>query len=259
MAQLQDVQKFIDASRCVNSPHELEQLLIDATREMGFDYFALVHHVDLTPINSRLTHMVDGTLIALTNYPPGWVEAYVARNIVANDPIHLASHRTNVGFRWDEVPSLIHVTSAHRAITADSRKAGLEEGYTVPANVPGEANGSCSFAMRAGRPMPQQNLPMAQIIGSFAFQAARTLVTKGKDMPPFSDRARLSQRQLECILLVARGKSDWEISRILGISEETVKTHLRQARELYDVPKRIQAVLRAVYDGQIALSDIFRR
>ena len=258
MTQLQDVQRFIDASRQVTSPQELEQLVSDMSTEMGFDFFALIHHVDLAPMNPQLTHMIDGTLVAITNYPPGWVEAYVARNIVANDPVHLASHRTNVGFRWDEVSKLIEVTSAHRAITADTRKAGIEQGYTVPANVPGEANGSCSFAMRAGRRLPDENLAMAQLVGSFAFQAARSLIEKAKDMSAFTRRVPLTQRQLECIVLVARGKSDWEISRILGISEETVKTHLKQAREAYDVPKRVQAVLRAVYDGQLALSDVFR-
>src|ERR1044072_6331926 len=151
MTQLHDVQYFIDASRRVASPQKLEQLISDICSGMGFDFCALVHHVDLSPMNSQLTHMADGTLVAITNYPPGWVETYVARNIVANDPVHLASHRTNVGFRWDEVSELIEVTSAHRAITADTRKAGIEQGYTVPANVPGEANGSCSFAMREGR------------------------------------------------------------------------------------------------------------
>jgi LuxR family quorum-sensing system transcriptional regulator CciR len=259
VAQWSDVQSFIDGSKRVCTAKELERLISDISLEMGFDFFALVHHVDLTPMNQQLTHMADGSLIAMTNYPPGWVEAYVARNIVANDPVHLASHRTNVGFRWDEVSRLIDVTSAHRAITADTRKAGLELGYTVPANVPGEANGSCSFAMRTGRALPEANLPMAQLVGSFAFQAARSLILQAKDMSAYTRRVALSERQLECIILVARGKSDWEISRILGISEETVKTHLKLAREAYDVPKRVQAVLRAIYDGQIALSDVFRR
>ena len=67
---------------------------------------------------------------------------------------------------------------------------------------------------------------------------------------------RLSQRQLECIVLVARGKSDWEIGKILGISEETVKWHLKDARARYDVSKRVQLVTRTLFDGQVALTEL---
>jgi LuxR family quorum-sensing system transcriptional regulator CciR len=184
------------------------------------------------------------------------VEAYVARNIVANDPVLLASERTNAGFIWDEVGNFIEVTADHRLVTEDTRHAGLVAGYTVPANVPGEANGSCNFAVRAGHALPIANLPMAQVVGAFAFQAARTLVLKAKDAGSKFSKVSLTQRQLECILFVARGKTDWEIGQILGISEETVKRHLADARDRYDVSKRMQVVMRAVYEGKIAMSDI---
>ena len=259
MTSFAQVERFIELSKCAATPGELDNLLSAITREMDFDYYALIHHVDLTPMDIReFTHMADGSLVALTNYPEGWVEAYVARNIVVNDPIHLASHRTNVGFRWDEVDRLIPVTGEHRAIRDDTLRAGIEQGYTVPANVPGEANGSCSFAMRRGASLPQANLAMAQLVGSFAFQAARNLVLKAKRRAIPAEPIPLTPRQLECVLLVGRGKTDWEIGRILGISEETVKHHLKQAREHYDVPKRVQVVMRAVYEGQLALTDMLR-
>src|SRR3546814_8079377 len=64
----------------------------------------------------------------------------------------------------------------------------------------------------------------------------------------------LFRSQLECIALVARGKSDWEIGKILGISQLTVKRHMLLAREQLNVTKRIQIAMRALFDGQIALS-----
>lgn len=256
MTQFADVEHFIEQSKRAATPRDLERLLAAISADMGFDYYALIHHVDLAPMDPGLAHMEEGSLVALTNYPEGWVEAYVARNIVANDPVLLASHRSNVGFRWDEVPNLIKVTSAHRAITEDTRKAGLERGYTVPAHVPGEANGSCNFAMRTGRPLPERNLLMAQMVGSFAFQAARSMVMRARGRPKPPSRSPLSPRQLECLALVARGKSDWEIARILGIGPESVKHHVKMAREHYDVPTRVQAAFRAVFESQLTLSDV---
>ena len=258
MSSLEDINDFITASRRVRTARELEGLVLSISREMGFDYFALIHHVDLAPMNDELSHMDDGGLLALTNYPPEWVAAYVARNIVVNDPVHLASHRTSVGFRWDEVNRLIDVTTAHRHIRDDTLKAGLDQGFTVPANIPGEANGSCSFAMRSGRSLPERNLPMAQLIGSYAFQAARDLVLRRRDTHELRRKAPLPQRQLECILLVAKGYNDAEIGQKLGITEETVKWYLKQARATYGVNKRVQLVMHAIWDGQLPLSEVFR-
>ena len=256
MSWTDDVQHFIEVSKTVSSARDLERLVSDITREMGFDYFALIHHVDLSAMEASLSHMADGSLVALTNYPEAWVEAYVARNIVANDPVLLASERTSAGFRWDEMGDYIDVTSEHRRVTDDTRKAGLVAGYTVPANVPGETNGSCTFAVKAGRELPSGNLPMAQVVGAFAFQAARSLILRARKPEMVEERRPLTPRQVECLLLVARGKSDWEIAQILGISEETVKRHIAVARERYDVSKRVQVVLRALYEGKLAISDL---
>jgi LuxR family transcriptional regulator, quorum-sensing system regulator CciR len=102
---------------------------------------------------------------------------------------------------------------------------------------------------------PPGNFAMAQLVGSFAFQAARNIVARSRGYQDFA-KVELTERQLECIVLVARGKTDWEIGKILNISEETVKQHIANARERYDVPKRMQVVLRALYDGLVPLSEL---
>ncbi|PSJ40365.1 LuxR family transcriptional regulator [Sphingomonas deserti] len=224
---------------------------------MGFDHYALMHHVDLTHYDPSLGHMDRGEMVALSNYPQAWVEEYIRRGIVSDDPILLASQRTNVGFTWDEVPSLIDFTAAHRALTDDTRRAGLWSGYTVPAHVPGEATGSCTFAMRVGRPLPMHNLAMAQLVGAFAFQAARTMVANARPQP--APRARkLTDRQLQCTILVGRGLNERQIAARLGISDETVKRHLKEARQAFQVAKSVQLVTRSLHYGQISLSDLVR-
>lgn len=255
MSRFGDVQQFIELSKEVQSPADLQGLMDGITREMGFDHFALIHHVDLTPFDTRLDHMEQGEMIALITYPNHWIEHYIANDIVSNDPILIASQRTAVGFAWSEVPKLIEETPAHRKITAQTRKAGILNGYTVPANVPGEANGSANFAMSRTDQLPGDNLHMAQLVGSFAFQAARDLVHRAYRAMKL-EMPRLTSRQLECLALAGRGKSDWEIATILGISESTAKEHIKLACQKYDVPKRVQAVMRAVFDGQLTLRDV---
>ena len=256
MSKLHDVQAFIDHSRQVRVPGDLHRLMHDVTREMKFDHFALVHHVDLRPLGTLVDHVVTEDFVALSDYPQAWVDQYISDDIVSNDPVLLAAQRSAVGFGWDQIGELITITAAHRKVTERTREAGILDGFTVPANVPGELNGSCNFAVGPGHAVPRHNFTMAQLVGSFAFQAARTLVARMRAIP---DQApvKLAQRELECIVLVARGKTDWEIGRILGLSEATVTTYVKRARERYDVPTRIQAVLRALYDGAIPFSELF--
>ncbi len=256
MSKLHDVQTFIDLSRTVKAPGDLHCLMHDISREMRFDHFALVHHVDLRPVGTLVDHLVTDDFVALSDYPQAWVDQYINDDIVSNDPILLAAQRSAVGFGWDQVGELITVTAAHRALTERTRKAGIIDGFTVPANVPGELNGSCNFAVGPGHEVPRENFAMAQLVGAFAFQSARTLVAQ---MRRLTDQApvKLTQRQLECIALVARGKSDWEIAKILGLSPSTVTTYIQTARERYDVPTRIQVVLRALYDGSLPFSELF--
>jgi len=258
MTRLNAVQAFVDEARTLGSPSELRGLLADITTEMGFDYFALMHHVDLSGYCEALTHMEEGELVALGTYPESWIESYIADNIVAIDPVLLASQRTDVGFCWSDIPTLIPVTEAHREIRERTVKAGIDDGYTVPAHVPGEANGSCNFAMATGRALPHDNLKMAQLIGGFAFQAARAMVFNAFPEAKRPMKGPLTQRQLECVLFAARGKSNWEIGKILGISEGTVKRHIEDARAHYEVGSRMQVVMRALFDGQIGLVDALR-
>lgn len=55
----------------------------------------------------------------------------------------------------------------------------------------------------------------------------------------------LTERELEVLRLVAQGRSNKEIARTMGISAETVKTHLKNMFEKLGVQQRNQAVLMA--------------
>lgn len=93
--------------------------------------------------------------------------------------------------------------------------------------------------------------------GAFAFEAARRLWSdrglRGDGTPALTDRQR------DCVLWAARGKGDWEIGRILGISEETVARHIKQGCERYGVNKRTLLAIRTLFDGTLTFTDIFRR
>ena len=69
MPQFADVQTFIDQSRRVTSPDELHGVLQGVAREMAFDHFALVHHVNLRPFGAFEDHVLTSEFVALSDYP----------------------------------------------------------------------------------------------------------------------------------------------------------------------------------------------
>jgi LuxR family maltose regulon positive regulatory protein len=60
-----------------------------------------------------------------------------------------------------------------------------------------------------------------------------------------SERDRLSTRERDIVELIAQGQSNKEIARTLGITPETVKTHIKSLFTKLAVDKRAQAVARA--------------
>jgi len=242
------VDAFVRAVGELASEEELAALLEAISAEMGFHYFALTHHVDVRE--------APGQAIRLHNYPAGWVDYFDEQKLGPSDPVHRASHLTTVGFTWSDLDRLIPLTPRDHDILALAGSVGIGDGFTVPAHVPGESNGSCSFAIRTGETLPAEQLPVAHLVGAFAFEAARRVwrIRETAAPPP-----RLTDRQRDCLLWAARGKSDWEISRILDIGEQTVIQHLKSARDRYGVGKRTQLIVQALFDGTISFLDVLKR
>ena len=63
----------------------------------------------------------------------------------------------------------------------------------------------------------------------------------------------LTARECECLQWTANGKTAWEISKILKLSESTVTFHLKNAINKMEVSNRPQAVAKAVAQSRIRL------
>jgi LuxR family quorum-sensing system transcriptional regulator CciR len=249
MATFERAESFLRDLAGIASEADLSDALAEVTSELGFSYFALSHHGDI--------RRAPQPAIRLHNYPDDWADYYDDNRLGVTDPVFRASHVTSVGFAWSEIPRMIALTPGDRAMLERAEARGISDGFTIPANVPGETHGSCSFANPRGVAIREEDLPIAQLVGAFAFEAARRLLRVRS--PADAAQPRLTDRQRECILWVARGKSDWEISRILGIEHETVVRHLKLARERYGVAKRTMLAVQALFDGSISFTDVLKR
>lgn len=247
---VQDIaQEFAKQAQAVESESALYLLVEAATRELGFRYFALTHHVDLRTRQTGVVQLVD--------YPIGFAEHFVENKIYADDPVWQASQTTNVGFSWTKLPEMIRITPRRRWVLETGAENGLGAGFTVPAHIPGDRNGSCSFVTRFGTPAREEMFPATHLVGAYAFEAANRIAKQEADLPS-RPSPQLTERQRECLIFAMRGKTDWETGKILGISEETVSRHINMARTNFGVAKRLPLALRALFDGQISFRDVMK-
>ena len=67
-------------------------------------------------------------------------------------------------------------------------------------------------------------------------------------------REELTERERAIVEWVARGRSNKEIARELGVTPETVKTHLKRIFQKLSAESRAQAVVRAQSLGMLKSS-----
>ncbi|MBV1686416.1 autoinducer binding domain-containing protein [Novosphingobium sp. G106] len=243
-----NLNRYLEEMRGAVKIADLEATMMEITRQLGFEQFALGHHVDLT--------RPPGNAVRLTNYAPDWIEQSLEKRFFADDPVHAASAKMVRPFRWDEIPNCLDMTDPHRNIIERARRYGLIEGLTIPVHQPGEYNGTCSFVARSFENIHPHNFALAQMAATFAFECARRLMRlmdgKEPDAVP-----HLTERQRESVILVGRGKTDAEIAAVMRISKTTAHDHVEAGRRAYGNAQRAYMVLRALYDGNITFADIF--
>jgi LuxR family quorum-sensing system transcriptional regulator CciR len=236
-----ELMNFIAACAAVDSDAHLHDLLAAITVRLGFQQFALNHHVDLSrpPTDA----------ISLMNYDQAWVDHAFSRRYHIDDPVHVASAKTGTGFWWSELPRLVDMTARQRRIIDEARGFGLTDGFSIPIHIPGEYRGTCSFG-GVGLRHDDQTKWKAQLVGQCAFETARRLAVRRAGRPP-GGVPPLSARQLDCLPLVALGKTDWEIGQILGVKKSTAHSHVTNMLGRYQVISRTQLVVHALLDGQM--------
>lgn len=97
------------------------------------------------------------------------------------------------------------------------------------------------FATRDKDPSQTRALQMAGLL-----LTERLIELAEVDPPP---PVQLTRRELDSLRLVAEGKTDWDVARILGISESTARFHIDNARRKLDAVSRAQAVAKIAHLG----------
>ena len=235
----------IRALRTATSEYDLALLMEAITGELGFQHYALIHHADL---RGSPPGRID-----IKQYPDAVSARIIGCAKYRRDPVIRACAFAEGAFLWSDLGRIITLDRHDRACLDQGAQEGLNEGITVPCPLLGDCMGSCTFAGTRSPRHAERYLGPAQMIGIFAFQAARRLVLGQREPAP---RPRLHPRPRECVLLAGRGLSNKEIARTLELTPRTVDGYLTEARELFAVHGRTTLALSAVFAGEVGLDEL---
>lgn len=194
------------------------------------------HPADLTPF------------FLVNNWPNGWHDRYLEKDYYRDDPVAAFGRVCIDPFAWTDAPiDSERQPLAHR-IMAEAADVGMRQGLVIPIVTSRNVHSCVSVAGETPDLDPNARR-VIHLVGMFAH--ARAVQLSGD--PPPARRRLLSDREREVLLWVAAGKTAWEISRILGISERTVIYHVTMAARRLQAVSRTHAVARAIALGEISL------
>lgn len=234
---------FVESCETLTSVEALGGRFLEEMSELGFPYVALASHVD--PLRPP-----SGAIMVL-RYPPSWVAYYSSEQLDRIDPVFEAACHRTMPFLWREPSFRDRLQRPQRRMLDEGSEAGLKDGYTIPIRGPDALPASCSLIPDDGGVDPS-HYTLAHAMAVFAHEHARQILATSI----VADAPRLTARERECLVLVARGKSDWVISCLLGVSEGAVNRTVERAKKRLGVATRTQAVVRALQAGEISLFDL---
>jgi len=181
---------------------------------------------------------IEDTTLCLS-WPEEWRQRYFENNYIAEDPANLYLKRSHTPFTWEEMLATQSYTKQQRRIVSEASEFGLFSGFIVP--LPGVGMGPALVTVAGGQvELSVRNRAALHLAAIYTHARVRVLSKRNARLVA---APQLSPRERECLQWVAVGKSDWEISEILSISEKTVNTHLERVKKKCGVRTRTQAVV----------------
>jgi len=99
---------------------DLQDLMLEITPALGFDYFSISHYVS-DPLAAGVAD--------LSSFSEQWMAFARARSYDwKSSPIRAASRISVAGFLWDEIPNRIKLSPQQEKILAHAKQNGIGEG-----------------------------------------------------------------------------------------------------------------------------------
>ena len=180
------------------------------------------------------------------NWPESWQRIYAERGWISKDPAPRWALVSGAPAAWTEILATLPRNDPGHEIYAEAIKYGYREGLVVPVRSSDGSLGLVSAGGDRGKLEPAEVSVLAAFFTA-ALLRAEALVGASRTPTP----SPLTLRERECTSLLVQGFTDAQMATALGISTDTVRFHLDNARRKLGARTRAQlAVIAAGIPGQ---------
>lgn len=238
----------------------LDQFILDIRRASGLDEIFTCLTRQLSRIGFEhytyevtWPHLGNSTNFFVSTYPSEWISRYVERRYCSDDVVCRYMFGRIRPFLWTEATKALRVTRRQRLVLDEGGDFGIKAGASIPLYGPDTIRAQLSVANG------EEDEEFAKLFASSrhelhltATYAHEKIVETGLPNVPRLPR-RLTPREVEVMTWTAHGKTAWEISEILSVSEQTVKDHIENVCRKLSVNNKTHATALALIQGFIAL------
>lgn len=242
------ISEFIEWSNRLRDTNEIFDLYKGAVADYGYSRMALLA-TEPSPAKAIVPVPTHTSPVVALDYPDDFVKHYLEKRRYEIDPVVLLAPQRHRPFFWRDLVEREPLTPEQRLMFEECRHAGLHEGFTIPIHAPWGQHYAICLVKDHPYGDDESQLDTLYLLGT-QFFLAYAHATQCQPTPALPS-AVLSERERECLLWTARGKSSWEISVIVGLSENTVSSYLKNVMKKLGTTNRVLAVVSAIKDGLI--------
>jgi LuxR family transcriptional regulator/LuxR family quorum-sensing system transcriptional regulator CciR len=236
------MEKIFSSLDAVSDVPAFWDLLTSFFQGQGILCFAAVH---FPPVGAADQDNVRARAVGFSD---AWMQDY-SESRFSDDPIRAQAKVSPVAFRWSEIREIRSLSPSEEQFMQDFSGVYRGDGIAIPVFGPYGRNGFFGLALPAGVAVMTPDLfRLCKLVVQYAHQRYCELAA-----PEFEVHQPLSPRELEVLGWVARGKSNSVIASIIGVSSNTVDTHLRRIYGKLNVTDRVSAALAGLGHGLVSL------
>ncbi len=200
--------------------------------ELGFDRFFVSQLVNpLSPFARKA--------MMFTDWPDDLVHDRVQKGQMLNDPVILYGLRSRTPFTWET--AFEYEKRYGKGMKEAAIEYDMNNGYMFPMRRPGSVDGGISLATQKLDISPDKRAEL-ELACMHCYYRLESL----HPSPPPEPEVRLAPKERDVLQFAAVGKTFWEMSVIMGISEAAAKDSMRRAREKLKCVNTTQAVSTAI-------------
>lgn len=194
-----------------------------------------------------IPHKPDEPYLAVT-YSTDWIDHYLARNFREIDPVLAQGFKQTLPIDWSKFDLS---SKPVKDFFGEAKEFGVGgNGFTIPVRSHNGTSGL--FTVTDDGDPKKWALKLHDLKRDFVVISLHVHEMVCRTEGISSPVVKLGRREMECLKWASSGKTAFETSVILNISERTVRAYLDTARHKLNATNVTHAVTRAISTGLIA-------